>query len=731
MVQLVKPKRKKKADLSFVATCGTGLEELVAREITEQGGKKTVINPGAVSWEGNLEAGYRLCLWSRFASRVLLQIARFDAPDQDTLYRQTGKIDWDEHFRQTTTFAVFSTVTDSPITHSKFAALRVKDAIVDQFRSRTRRRPDVDTSRPGMRINLHLHGRQATLAVDLAGDSLHRRGYRLAVVEAPLKETLAAAIARLAGVTTEFAADGALLDPMCGSGTLLIEAAMLFGDVAPGLQRKTFGFMFWNRHDERLWEKLVSEALEREERGMEKPWPQIIGYDADPKAVKAARQNIIAAGLEDKIQIGQLQLADLKRPAAKGILLINPPYGERMSEREEIKYLYRCLGRKIGQELYGWRVGFFSSNPDLAGSLNMDWTDTFRLFNGPIKCRLQCGIATQISAPARSLPDIPELQTINPDDNFAGRLALNCTSLFPWARRKQVTCFRIYDADLPDYPITVDLYEDMVYVRESPPSSPVNREKARALFNAALQAIRTLLAIPPSRVFISRREPLKTKPGSRKGGGKEKIFEVQELNCRFLVNFTGRPGTDLPLDQRNIRLMIGGLAPGKTFLNLFGGTGTATAHALVNNAIATTTVDAAGPALQRARANFALNGYGGPQHTVVQADCLKWLVENRARYSLILVNPPASSTDGHRKTSFNVRHDHEKLLRLAMHRLAREGLLIFATDSPQFTLADPLSREFDIREISALAVPEDFKQSKSTLRCWELRHGKEITHLES
>ncbi|HER63079.1 MAG TPA: bifunctional 23S rRNA (guanine(2069)-N(7))-methyltransferase RlmK/23S rRNA (guanine(2445)-N(2))-methyltransferase RlmL [Desulfobacteraceae bacterium] len=727
MPTYVKPRRKKKADLLFAATCGAGLEELVAGEIHAQGGRNTVINPGAVSWEGNLEAGYRMCLWSRFASRILLQIGRFDAPDPDTLYREAGKIDWDAHFSGNTTFAVFSTITDSPISHSKYAALRVKDAIVDQFRSRTRRRPDVDPARPGVRFNLHLRGEQATLAIDLSGESLHRRGYRVMSVEAPLKETLAAGIVHFAGFTPDFPTDAVLLDPMCGSGTLLIEAAMVYGDVAPGLQRKSYGFLAWNRHDSKLWERLVNEAVQREEEGLEKPWPQIIGYDADPHAVKAARQNIEAAGLDEKIQVNQRQLAFLRQPHKNGMMLINPPYGERLSDREEIKYLYRCIGRKIGQELDGWKIGFFAANPDLIGSLKMEWQESFRLYNGPIKCKLHNGIARHNEIITTTRPDPvppdPEMEGID----FANRLMKNYTSLQPWAEREDITCFRIYDADMPEYNFAVDLYEEWVHVQEYAPPSTVDKDKAHRRLQVGLNVIRHTLNIPPSRLFIKTRRVQKGKKQYQKQSTGGKLFEVREQQCRFLVNFTDYLDTGLFLDHRSTRAMLGRMAHAKTFLNLYGYTGSATVHALMNNASATTTVDTSGTYLQRARSNFSLNGFGGPQHQTVEQDCIKWLEHCRDRFALIFVDPPTFSNDRHRKTAFTVQEDHEKLLRLSMQRLSRDGLLVFSTNFRKFSMAESLEKEFDVREISAATIPEDFKKNPRIHRCWEFRHRSDTT----
>ncbi len=722
MASREKPRRKKKADLFFVATCGAGLEELVAGEIQALGGRNAIINPGAVSWEGNLEAGYRMCLWSRFTSRVLLEITRFEAPDEETLYRQTGKTDWDEHFSGSTTFAVFSTVVDSPISHSKFAALRVKDAIVDQFRARTGTRPDVDLNNPGIRINLHLRGKLAILAVDLSGDSLHRRGYRVQGVEAPLKETLAAGIVRLSGFTPDFPVDAVILDPMCGSGTLLIEAAMIFGDAAPGLQRKSFGFMAWNRHDHKLWEKLVSEAVEREERGMAKPWPRIIGYDADPRAVKAARQNIEAAGLEEMIQVNQRQLAFLKRPHKTGMLLVNPPYGERLSEKEEIKYLYRCIDRKIGQELYDWQIGFFSANPDLAGSMKMKWEESFRLFNGPLKCKLHKGVSLKQENIPHRYP-VP----VKPDPGMEGldlanRIVKNCAALIPWAKKEDITCFRVYDADLPEYNFAVDLYEEWAHVQEYAPPPSMDANKAQQRLQTGLGVVRHVLGIPPSRLFIKSRKVQKGKQQYQKRSGTGKLFEVREQQCRFLVNFTDYIDTGLFLDHRATRTMIGLLTQGKTFLNLYGYTGAATVHALMNSAAATTTVDVSGNYLQRARSNFFLNGFGGPQHKTVEQDCMQWLEQSRDRFAIIFVDPPTFSNDRHRKTTFTIQNDHERLLQLSMARLSRDGLLVFSTNYRKFTLAESLQEEFDIREITAETIPMDFRSNPRIHRCWEFRH---------
>ena len=715
-------KKKKKLPLQFTATCATGLESLVSDEIAKIGGESIESHPGAVSWTGGLETGYRACLWSRFASRILLELARFDAPDPDALYTHAGTILWDEHFTQESTFAVHTTLTDAALTHSQYASLRIKDAIVDQFRKRFGTRPDVDANHPDIRINLHVEGTEASLSLDFTGESLHRRGYRTGGGDAPLKETLAAAIVSLSGWLQHAATEPMLLDPMCGSGTLLIEAALMLSNSAPGLQRKVFGFMAWNKHDPQLWERLVQEALDLEGQGLPEIWPQFIGYDADPKIVATARQNVIAAGLRDVIVIKQRQLARLQSPGPTGCMLTNPPYGERLSEKEAVKYLYRSLGRTFRTHFSGWRLGFFTANADLAEMTGMVWEQRHRLYNGPIKCQLLVGRESQSTERAPHTWSPSALEADSPGQDFANRLIKNCAIILPWAQEEQVTCFRIYDGDIPEYNLAVDFYEEWIHVQEYAPPTTVDQEKAEQRFSLALQVIRTVFDVPRSRIFIKTRQKQKGTQQYQKKEGSGPLLEVHEGGGRFLVNFTDYLDTGLFLDHRITRARLGQLAQGKTFLNLFGYTGSATIYAAMGGATATTTVDISETYLSRASANLALNGFGGPLHQTIEADCMEWLRHNHERYGLIFVDPPTFSNARHRKQTFDIQNDHPTLLRLAMQHLAKGGLLIFSTNFRKFKLEESLLREFAVQEISAETVPRDFQRNPRIHRCWEFQH---------
>ncbi len=719
------PRKKKRSPLRFTATCAIGLEPLVTEEITAFGGEILQAHAGAVSWSGSLETGYRACLWSRFASRILLELIQFDAPDTDSVYTRAGDVLWDEHFTTNSTFAVHTTLVDAVLNHSQFASLRIKDAIVDQFRKRFGKRPDVNAHQPDIRINLHVRGTDASLSLDLSGESLHRRGYRSGSGEAPLKETLAAALVRLSGWPERVDTEPVLLDPMCGGGTLLIEAALMLSDSPPGLLRKTFGFMGWNKHDPQLWERLVQEALEREGQSIPESWPRFIGYDADPMAVAAARKNVIAAGLRDVVIIKHRQLADLRSPAPRGCLLTNPPYGDRLSEKETVKYLYRYLGRIFYEQFQGWSLGFFTANPDLADAMGITWEQRHRLFNGPIACRLLTGRESRFIERPPTVWTPSPLQNSEPGQDLANRLLKNCASLLPWAQREQITCFRIYDGDIPEFNLAVDLYEEWIHVQEYAPPATIAPEKARERFSLALQVLRTVFDVPRSRIFIKTRQKQKGTQQYQKKPGTGTLHEVREGGARFLLNFTDYLDTGLFLDHRITRARLGVLSRGRTFLNLFAYTGSATVYAALGGATSTTTVDISETYLARAHANLALNGFGGPLHQIVAADCLEWLKHNRERYGVIFLDPPTFANARHRKQTFSVQNDHRTLLHLAMQHLSQNGVLIFSTNFRHFKLNENLLDHYEVVEISDQTLPHDFQRNRRIHRCWEIRHREE------
>ncbi len=711
---------------NLVASCAAGVESLVAEEIESFGGDNIVQAKGVVTWQGSLDSGYRACLWSRFSSRIFLRIADFHVTGQESIYQRCSDIEWENHFDCDTTFAVDCTLgEDSAVNHSKFASLRVKDAIADRFRVKKGKRPSVKTHRPDIRINLYIRQENASISIDLSGESLHRRGYREATGTAPLKETLAAAIIKLAGWKGEDP-NISLVDPMCGSATLLIEAALIFGDSAPGLSRSYFGFMGWKGHDKNLWDNLIDEAVEREEKGLEKKWPIILGYDADPIVVAAARKNIIRAGLEEKIRVHQGELAILHSPSKEGIVICNPPYGERLADTEGVAQLYRALGRILHETFAGWRAGIFIANPDLADKIKLKWDISHKLFNGPLSCRLFVGsVVPGLQKPYPSLfrEKFPLPSPDNEGADFTNRLIKNLKILMKWAGREKVGCFRVYDKDIPEYNICVDLYDNWIHVQEYAPPTSIDPDTANRRLTLALQAVREVFGIKKERIFIKKRHRQRGKRQYEKKEGRGKLFEVREGGCSFLVNLSDYIDTGLFLDHRPIREKISREAKGKRFLNLFGYTGTATVFAAKGGAVSTTTVDLSKNYLHWAYLNLSLNGFSGLNHEMVKADCLEWIRTSEKVFDLIFIDPPTFSNTKNAGRTFDLQRDHGQLIRLAMARLDKDGLLVFSTNFKKFCLDESLSKDFALQDITGRTIPFDFQRNKKIHRCWEFRNN--------
>jgi 23S rRNA (guanine2445-N2)-methyltransferase / 23S rRNA (guanine2069-N7)-methyltransferase len=360
--------------------------------------------------------------------------------------------------------------------------------------------------------------------------------------------------------------------------------------------------------------------------------------------------------------------------------------------------------------------------------MGMTWEQRYRLFNGPIACRLLIGRESRFFERPPTVWTPTPLQPTEPGQDLANRLLKNCAGLLPWAQREQITCFRIYDGDIPEFNLAVDLYEEWIHVQEYAPPATIAPEKARERFSLALQVLRTVFDVPRSRIFIKTRQKQKGSQQYQKKPGAGTLHEVREGGARFLLNFTDYLDTGLFLDHRITRARLGVLSRGRTFLNLFAYTGSATVYAALGGATSTTTVDISETYLARARANLALNGFGGPLHQIVAADCLEWLKHNRERFGVIFLDPPTFANARHRKQTFSVQNDHSTLLHLAMQRLTKNGVLIFSTNFRHFKLNENLLDHYEVVEISDLTLPHDFQRNRRIHRCWEFRHREENNH---
>jgi len=337
------------------ATTPKAMETILTEELNTLGIKNIKATMAGVVFQGNLETAYRACLWSRTANRILLVLSSFEVKTQEDLYNGVQQVNWFEHIDPEDSFAVsFSAKNSQAINNTHFGALKVKDAIVDQMREKFQKRPSINTEQPNIRINVYLHGETAQLSLDLSGESLHRRGYRDINIKAPMKENLAAAMLLRSGWPEIAKQRGSLIDPMCGSGTLLLEGAMIAADYAPGLLRDYFGFMGWKKHDADCWKKLRIEAQQRKKAGLEK-LPVIVGFDQNCHSINAALTHIANAGLQNKIHVERRDIEDAE-PAESwkaGLLISNPPYGERLGDEQETAELYKKFGETLKAHFTG------------------------------------------------------------------------------------------------------------------------------------------------------------------------------------------------------------------------------------------------------------------------------------------------------------------------------------------------------------------------------------------
>ncbi len=713
--------------MKFFATAARGLPPILAAELHQLGAQKILPGNTGVTFEGDLETAYRVCLWSRTASRVLLPLTTVKADTPEQLYAEAKMIRWEKQLHSSGSFAIDVRSSNANIQHSKYAALTLKDAVVDRFREQFDERPSVDLETPDIRIHLQLLRDRARISLDLSGSSLHRRGYRISNVTAPLKENLAAALLLEAGWPGIARNGGALLDPMCGSGTLLIEGTLIAADIAPGLYRDYFGFLGWRRHEPETWERLLKEAEQRREAGLT-ALPPIVGYDRDEEAVLATEDNIYHARLQEHISVSRQDLTQTlpAAPAPYGLVATNPPYGERLGEVAALQPLYTRIGEAMRSTLHGWQLAMITANPELAAQLGMSGRKPVTFFNGPIECRLfRYDAVTE--APQAGSTGSTELS--EGAQMFANRLRKNLKNLGKWAEREGITCYRVYDADLPEYALAVDLYRGeqlWAHVQEYQAPKSVDPDKAAHRLQEALTALPQVLGIPQEQIFFKVRRKQKGSTQYEKLGDSRRFHEVREGSCRLLVNFSDYLDTGLFLDHRPTRQLLEERARDKRFLNLFAYTGAATVHAAMGGARATTTVDMSNTYLDWARRNMALNGFRGNQHHFIQADCTVWLEQeaqrpNPQRYDLIFLDPPTFSSSKRMEESFDIQRDHVALIRNAVALLEEDGLLVFSNNFRRFKLEQEALADLQIEEISSKTVPKDFARNPHIHRCWLIR----------
>lgn len=694
---------------SLFASTARGLEELLKTELEGLGAQECQIAQGGVHFQGDTQLLYKSLMWSRLASRIMMPLGECSVWSDLDLYLGVQAIDWTAIFTPDATFAVsFGGLNDS-IRNSQYGALKVKDAIVDAFTRKNLPRPNVDRDNPDLRINVRLNKETAYISLDLSGEGLHLRGYRDRTGMAPIKENLAAAIVMRSG----WVPGTPLLDPMCGSGTLLIEAAMWATDRAPGLHRGHWGFSGWAQHDDAVWKEVKADAQTRARAGLAAYESRFFGSDIDSRVVELARSNARRAGIGELITVEVKDVAQLTNPLPKGpygTVISNPPYGERLESEPALIAMHSLLGRNMKNHFGGWNLSLFSASPELLSCLQLRAERQFKAKNGPLDCVQKNYHLTETTGekPASLAED------------YANRLRKNLKKYEKWAKQEGIECYRLYDADLPEYNVAVDRYADWVVVQEYAPPKTVDANKARQRLFDIIAATIAVLGIAPNKLVLKTRERQKGKNQYQKMNEKGDFMQVSEYNARLWVNLTDYLDTGLFLDHRIARRMLGEMSKGKDFLNLFSYTGSASVHAGLGGARSTTTVDMSRTYLEWAERNLRLNGLTGRAHRLMQADVLAWLRDTDEQFDVIFIDPPTFSNSKRMEDAFDVQRDHLRLMKDLKRLLRKGGTIMFSNNKRGFRMDHDGLAELGLKaqDITQKTQSQDFARNRQIHNCW-------------
>ncbi|MBK5211290.1 MAG: bifunctional 23S rRNA (guanine(2069)-N(7))-methyltransferase RlmK/23S rRNA (guanine(2445)-N(2))-methyltransferase RlmL [Coriobacteriia bacterium] len=741
----------------FFVTCATGLEPLLADEMRAMRTHSVRPQHGGVLFTGTIKDAYRICLWSRLASRVLLSLGEVDATSAETLYAGVKAMPWEEHMRATGTLVVQSTGVNESLRNTQFTNVKVKDAVADRFREMFNVRPNVDPLTPELTINVLIMQNRAKISIDLAGEPLHKRGYRQDGVQvvAPMKETLAAAMLLTAGWPEIAAEGGPLVDFMCGSGTLLVEGAMIAGDIAPGLLRRRWGFSKWLKHDEEAWDVLLDEANNRRAQGADKI-PPIVGSDYDARSIEIARRVIRRARLDTKISLARMDLRAAQPPlgfAHPGLVTLNPPYGERLASTDEVVEIYLNIAEIARLRFDGWTLAIISPDSRLSATLALNPTRVKEFYNGRILSPVsvyRIGEAQEVAAPeshgfqedlkhplafgGKGEKTIAPKFDIDPEP-FKNRLEKMKKHYEKWARKAGISCYRIYDADLPDFNCAIDIYRGVgisegrawVHVAEYAPPADVDPRLAAARMEIVREVCSEVFDAAQGDLIVKQRKRQRGSSQYERTEQGQIVGFVEEGGLTFEVNLTEYLDTGIFLDHRDVRAMIRASVKGKTFLNLFAYTGVVSVFAAAGGAHNTTTVDMSKTYLDAARRNMQRNNLLTDNEAFEQADVTTWVdeaIDTGRTFDMIFCDPPTFSNSKRMDDTWDVVRDHADLLIKLGKILSTGGEIIFSCNKHGFKIdVDSLkAANLEVEDITKRTMPRDFERNTHIHKCYKITH---------
>jgi 23S rRNA (guanine2445-N2)-methyltransferase / 23S rRNA (guanine2069-N7)-methyltransferase len=728
--------RVKMEKLNLIATSTFGLEAVVKRELETLGYTGKVSRPGSIAFEGDEAAIFRANIFLRTAERVLICLGQFEAKDFGELFDRTYELPWQRWLGVDASFPVICRTVGSQLSSEPACQSIVKKAIAKKLQDLYRIETMLPETGPRYIVKLSLLNDQAMLSIDTTGTGLHKRGYRPLRSQAPLRETIAAAMVSL----SFWKPDRPLIDPFCGSGTIPIEAAMIGRNIAPGLKR-TFAAEDWPQ----LPASLASNAR-NEARDLILPniSPRIIGTDIDKKVLDQARYHATHAEVGGDIHFQQLSFAELTSRREHGCVICNPPYGLRIGTREDVRYIYRSMPDDFRQ-LPTWSHYILTPWPEFEKLIGQPADRRRKIYNGNIECTYYqfhgpqppkasahddpAAANTTTKQTSTNIDSQAEMQSppafggLRNEANrqaemFANKLTKTARHLRKWPRRG-ITCYRLYDRDIPEIPLTVDRYENCLHIAEY--NRPHDRTAAQHgdWLDMLATTAATVLEIPRANVFMKRRSRQRGTSQYEKLESLDRTIIVREGGLKFKVNLSDYLDTGLFLDHRITRGMVRDAAANRRVLNLFAYTGAFSVYAAAGGAKSVTTVDMSNTYLDWARANLASNGYCGEQFQFVSDDAAAFLQYHKQGpcYDLAVIDPPTFSNSTRTEKDFEIQRDHAELLNGLIKIMSHGAPIFFSTNFRRFKLNADAIHSNDIREITRQTIPPDFRDRKIH-RCW-------------
>ena len=709
--------------LRLFASCARGLETLLAKELAALGASAIKETVAGVSCEASLAEMYRIGYCARLPSRWLLRLAEGEIATPDDLYELARTVSWHEHFALEGRFAIHVSGKSPAFNDTRFAMLRVKDAVADNFRDRTGERPSVDSDAPDALIHVALKGSKAAVALDLVGGALHERGYRQSGHEAPIKENLAAGLLVRAGWPQMLAENPqiAVVDPFCGGATLLIEALWMAADVPAQYLRAEFAWSRWSGHDASVWDEVRRDIDARAQDGLRALKARGFGSDDSAKTIALAKRTLQAAGLAGFVQLAVADSRTVQVPAgfSHGLVVANLPYGERLGFERDLMPVHREFGAQLKRGFVGWRFALLTGSEALARATEVRAERIQKIFNGTIECKLITGT---LSAPtvAATTSAAPSFRSPGAEMVY-NRILKNRRNLKRWLARENITCYRVYDADLPEYAAAIDIYNDRLHIQEYAPPADIPAAKAEERLKDLVFAARRAFEAPAERIYLKQRRAQTPDDQYRRHDQSKEFFNVTEGPGQFSVNLTDYLDTGLFLDGRLIRSWIAARARGTRFLNLFSYTASATVAAALGGARESTSVDLSPTYTAWAERNLRLNNIDLRRHRLVEADVVRWLVGARDPFDLIYVDPPTFSNSKRTTTVFDVQRDHADLLYGCLQRLAPGGSILFVCNLRRFKLDPAIEQIAQVEDVTHASIPPDFARDQRIHRAYWVR----------